>query len=185
MAGLTFSRAYQLINRIEGGYSNHPNDPGGPTMGGVTQATYDSWRSKHGLLTRPVKEATADERATIFEDLYWRPCGAEACLAGGMGALAFVLFDAAVHEGVRSAVKRLQKLVGATVDGKFGPQTLAAAGNQKEQPLVQSYINDRTKRLMMLTVHGLPLEYARKGFLNRMKIVSAIAGDILTGGTFV
>lgn len=52
----------------------------------------------------------------------WEPAGCDLCDAG----LALVLFDAALHCGVRDAVRWLQQAVGAPVDGIIGPVTRAA-----------------------------------------------------------
>lgn len=40
MATNSFAPALTAVLRHEGGYSNHPDDPGGPTMKGVIQRVY-------------------------------------------------------------------------------------------------------------------------------------------------
>lgn len=52
------------IHISEGGYVNHPKDPGGATNFGVTQRVYDSYRKDRGQSARSVKQITSDEVAT-------------------------------------------------------------------------------------------------------------------------
>ena len=56
-----FERALAVVLRFEGGWSNHPRDPGGATMKGVTQKVYDRWRSKRGEPTQSVRTITEVE----------------------------------------------------------------------------------------------------------------------------
>jgi hypothetical protein len=44
----SFPAALAATLQYEGGYSNHPKDPGGATMRGVTQRVYDAWRRTAG-----------------------------------------------------------------------------------------------------------------------------------------
>ena len=54
MASGNFERCLAVTLKWEGGYSNHPDDPGGPTMQGIIQREYDAWRRKQGKRPRPV-----------------------------------------------------------------------------------------------------------------------------------
>jgi lysozyme family protein len=117
-----YESALSFILRWEGGLSDHPNDPGGRTMKGVTQATYDAWRKARNLPIRDVAQIAQDELGAIYRDNYWRAAACERLRA----ALDLVQFDTAVNMGPRRAVKILQTAVGATADGAFGPNTQAA-----------------------------------------------------------
>jgi lysozyme family protein len=184
MAGLSFERALSLVKKLEGGYVNDPNDPGGPTNFGVTQASYDGWLGKHGKASQTVSKITAAEVSDLYRECYWQPCGAEALLEDNP-ALSFVLFDGAVHQGVGAAVKQLQRLLPIKVDGVFGPNTKAAALARTPQQIVQEYVSGRTFFLMNLAKNSPKLATFKGGWLNRMRLVSAIAGDILKGGVFI
>jgi lysozyme family protein len=61
-----FERALQRVLAHEGGFSNHPKDPGGATMKGVTQATYDAWRKSEGLPPQSVKLISSQSRLPPF-----------------------------------------------------------------------------------------------------------------------
>ena len=54
-----------FVLRWEGGYVNHPADPGGATNKGVTQKVYDSWRKRQGLATRDVRQLEEAEMHAI------------------------------------------------------------------------------------------------------------------------
>jgi len=44
MPSSAFETALPFVLRWEGGFVDHPADPGGRTNRGVTQRTYDAWR---------------------------------------------------------------------------------------------------------------------------------------------
>lgn len=119
---MDFKKSLALTLQFEGGYSNHPDDPGGSTQCGITQATYDSYRTRKGLLPRDVRKITQDEIQDCYQRGYWFASGASSCQDG---PFATVLFDFAVNSGVSQALKSAQKLLGLTVDGVLGPKTVA------------------------------------------------------------
>lgn len=118
-----FNQALPFVLRMEGGYVDDPDDRGGATNYGVTQATYDAWNDSRGHPRRPVKQITKTEVDAIYHSRYW--------VDGKCDALPWPLsaahFDACVNHGIGNAAKMLQQAVGATVDGEIGPKTLAAA----------------------------------------------------------
>jgi lysozyme family protein len=99
MASANFERCLAVTLKWEGGYSNHPDDPGGPTMRGIIQREYDTWRKKWGKRTRPVKQIEEAELRTIYRAGYWDAMGCDS-LAAGMD---LCVFDAAVNSGVSRA----------------------------------------------------------------------------------
>lgn len=106
----------------EGGYSNHPKDPGGATMKGVTQAVYDAYRERRNLAQRSVQKITQDELEAIYRKQYWDVVRGDD-LPGGLD---LAVFDFAVNSGTSRAVKFLQQLLGVRVDGQLGEATLHA-----------------------------------------------------------
>lgn len=106
--------------RIEGGYSNHKNDRGGCTNKGVTLSTYKAFFGS-GLNCDDLKKITDKEVTKIYKEGYWDPCYGDkiAC-----SQVAYLLVDWAVNSGVKTAVKGIQELVGARVDGIMGTQTI-------------------------------------------------------------
>jgi lysozyme family protein len=105
MAANNFERCLAVTLKWEGGYSNNPDDPGGPTMRGIIQREYDAWRKKNGLAPRPVRQIEEDELQSIYRGEYWNAIGCEDLPAG----LDLCVFDAAVNSGVGRAKEWLDQ----------------------------------------------------------------------------
>lgn len=112
-----------LTLAYEGGWSNHPLDPGKATMRGVTQAVYDDWCAMHGLATQSVRYISDGELTQIYQWRYW---DAARCGSLPLG-VDYALFDFAVNSGVRRSVQLLQRVLAIKDDGAMGPITIAAA----------------------------------------------------------
>lgn len=70
-----FSKVMQFISRWEGGFVNHPNDPGGATNFGITIGTLSRWRG-HSVTVDDVRNLTREEANQIYREYYWKPSGA-------------------------------------------------------------------------------------------------------------
>ena len=117
-----YAQALKQVLKYEGGYVDHPKDPGGPTNKGVTQAVYDSWRKSQNLPTQTVRNINDSEVAAIYKNLYWDRISGDYLPSG----VDFAVFDYAVNSGVSKASKTLQSVVGVTQDGVIGPATIEA-----------------------------------------------------------
>jgi lysozyme family protein len=115
---VTFEQAFELLVGHEGGYSNHPSDPGAETMWGVTRkvALQEGYAGSMRMLPRETAKA-------IYKKRYWDAVRADELPE----SLRYPMFDAAVNSGVSQAVKWLQRAVDVADDGILGPMTLAAA----------------------------------------------------------
>lgn len=106
----------------EGGWADHPKDPGGATMKGITIGTYRDFKGRS--VTKAELRAIPDhEVAEIYKRLYWDQVAGDALPSG----LDYVAFDPAVNSGPSRGAKWLQKALGVAADGKIGNGTLAAA----------------------------------------------------------
>tara|TARA_Y100001938_G_C7973062_1_gene370337 strand:- start:156 stop:665 length:510 start_codon:yes stop_codon:yes gene_type:complete len=110
-----FPKCLQVILHHEGGYVNHPRDPGGETNLGVTKRVYEEWGG-----TKSMKDLTEDDVAPIYEKNYWARAKCDQLPSG----LDLAVFDWAVNSGTGRAVKKLQKMIGTVADGGIGPNTL-------------------------------------------------------------
>lgn len=109
------------VLKHEGGFVNHPKDPGGATNKGVTLATFR--RYVPGATVADLRNISADMVARVYRDGYWNAVRADDLPRG----VDYVTFDAAVNSGPSRGAKWTQRAVGATQDGKVGPRTIAAA----------------------------------------------------------
>ena len=112
-----FSEALEVILHHEGGYVNHPKDPGGETNLGVTKRVYEEWGG-----TKEMKDLTVEDVEPIYKKNYWDKIKGDDLPDG----LDLCVFDFGVNAGPGRAAKFLQKLLGVTQDGGIGPQTLGA-----------------------------------------------------------
>lgn len=117
-----FEKALALVLEHEGGYVNHPKDPGGATNKGVTQAVYDAYRKMRGRGPMSVKFITGEELRAIYKFQYWDKVHGDFLPVG----LDYAVFDFAVNSGVTRASKYLQAVLGVAQDGQIGAKTLAA-----------------------------------------------------------
>ena len=117
-----FAKCLPEILKHEGGGADHPSDPGGATMKGITIGTYRQWKGR--TVTKAELRAISDaEVAAIYKRNYWDKVRGDDLPAG----LDLVAFDAAVNSGPSRGAKWLQTALGVAADGKIGPKTIAAA----------------------------------------------------------
>lgn len=117
-----FDECLKLILHHEGGYVNHPKDPGGETNMGVTKRVYEKWCMENDLQQKDMKDLEFNDVAPIYKENYWDRVKADQLPAG----LDLCVFDWAVNSGTGRAAKKLQGMIGTTVDGGIGPNTLKA-----------------------------------------------------------
>lgn len=130
----------------EGGYVDHPQDPGGRTNKGVTQAVYDHYRQSQGLPVRSVWHLTGEEHHRIYRTRYWARVKGDQLPPG----VDYCVFDAAVNSGVSQAAKWLQRAVGVRDDGVIGPVTLEAVNASDPLRVVESVCDQRLNMLRRL-----------------------------------
>lgn len=117
-----FERCLAETLKHEGGWADHPDDPGGATMRGVTIGTYAQFKGRKVTKAELRAIPEADLRV-IYRRNYWDKLRCDDLPEG----LDLVAFDAAVNSGPARGARWLQQALGAADDGKVGPQTIAAA----------------------------------------------------------
>lgn len=168
-----FAAALRHILEMEGGFSNDPYDPGGPTNRGVTLETFAKWRGEtidafnRERLIAELKRIPDDAVAAIYRKRYW-----QAASCGDLPApLALMHFDAAVNHGVGGAIRLLQAVVGADVVGEIGPETRAAVASAPMRQTLERYAEARRARY-----RGLPHFWRfGRGWLNRVAATERLA----------
>ncbi|MDK4729350.1 glycoside hydrolase family 108 protein [Rhizobium phaseoli] len=169
-----FIRSLEKVLREEGGYSDHPDDPGGPTMKGVTQRVYDAYRDRIRKQRRSVRLIETSELEEIYRTSYWDLIRGGALPAG----VNYVVFDGAVNSGVKRSVEWLQAALGVNVDGVIGPATIAAAQRDANNDALIDRILDR--RLAFLQSLRTWKKFG-KGWKARVARVRAVGQAWATG----
>ena len=125
-----FDECLKMLLHHEGGYINHPSDPGGETNLGVTKKVYQEWGG-----TKDMKDLTVEDVAPIYKKNYWDRCKCDDLESG----VDWVVFDWAVNSGTGRSAKAIQKICGASQDGAIGPKTLALIGKQNTQYVIEEF----------------------------------------------
>lgn len=140
-----FDAALKAILHHEGGYVNHPRDPGGMTNLGVTKRVWEEW-VKREVTEAEMRALTPELVGPLYKQMYWdRVRGDE--LPDGVD---YIVFDTAVNSGPGRAIRFLQGCVGAEMDGALGPKTMAAVKAADPKQLVEDYAKRRLSFLQDL-----------------------------------
>ena len=125
-----FDECLKMLLHHEGGYVNHPSDPGGETNLGVTKKVYQEWGG-----TKDMKDLTVEDVAPIYKKNYWDRCKCDDLESG----VDWVVFDWAVNSGTGRSAKAIQKICGASQDGAIGPKTLALISKQNTEYVIEEF----------------------------------------------
>jgi len=133
-----FSSSLALLLKHEGGYVNHPDDPGGRTNQGITQRVYEKFLGRD-VTEEEMKDMPPDKVFAIYKTQYWNrvrgddlPTGVDLCV-----------FDWAVNAGTSRAGKALQQIAGVPDDGIIGSQTVAATSKCDPAQVVEEISQKR------------------------------------------
>lgn len=116
-----FSKALKAVLLHEGGFVNHPKDPGGMTNLGVTKKVWEAWIGK-AVGEKEMRALTPTMVAPLYKKQYWDAVKGDELPPG----LDYLMFDFAVNAGPRRAIQTMQKAIGTRPDGVIGPRTMAA-----------------------------------------------------------
>jgi lysozyme family protein len=161
-----FDAALKAILHHEGGFVNHPKDPGGMTNLGVTKRVWEEWVG-HDVDEQAMRALTPEVVGPMYKVKYWDKIKGDDLPDG----VDYIVFDAAVNSGPGRAAKWLQAAVGASVDGAIGAGTLKAVADFPAGDLINAY---QAKRLEFL--QNLPTwDTFGKGWGRRVAEVSSTA----------
>lgn len=155
----------------EGGYVDHPADPGGATNLGVTLATARTYKldmdGDGDVDKADVKRLTPDSVGPIYHRGYWLASSADICPPG----LDYIVFDCAVNQGVGRAVRWLQQVAGVAPDGVIGPKSKAAIAALDPAKAIKAYAALREAHYRSLST----FKTFGKGWMRRLLDVSVHA----------
>lgn len=134
----TFEKAFDRLIPHEGGYVNHPTDPGGETKYGISKRSYPHL---------DIAALTLAEARAIYQRDYWDRAQCDKLPPG----VAFDVFDAAVNSGIGQAIRFLQRAVGVADDGVVGPMTLAAVRRRDAEAVQARFNGERLDFMTRLT----------------------------------
>jgi lysozyme family protein len=135
------NNAPQAIAKIlvhEGGYVNHPGDPGGPTNKGITLATFRRYIKPSGSIA-DLKALTEAQAIVVYKRQYWDAVVADMLPAG----VDYCVADYAVNSGPSRAAKSLQRAIGVPQDGRVGPKTIEATLKTDSARVVNAICDER------------------------------------------
>lgn len=165
-----FEKALAAVLHHEGGFVNHPDDPGGMTNLGCTKTVWEE-HCGHPVDEKAMRALTPADVAPLYKRKYWDKIQGDE-LPNGVD---YAVFDCAINSGPGRAAKFLQACVGVEPDGGIGPKTLAAVKAFNSKQLVEDYSKRRLSFLMDLpkwSVFG-------KGWSRRVSEVEATALTML------
>jgi lysozyme family protein len=158
------SRAFELglvfvlSPDVEGGYSNDPDDPGGETKFGISKRSYPN------LDIARLTRAGAEE---IYRRDFWDKCRCDELAL----PIALALFDSAVNQGPRKAIRLLQQALKVSDDGVIGDETIGAAAGAVPREVLIQFLSRRAIEY----ARGNP-KYQRGWFVRLFRLQAAILG---------
>jgi lysozyme family protein len=167
MAIQTFDEALRRLLAHEGGYSNHPSDPGGPTNFGITLADYRRYIDNGGSAA-DVRRMSVEQAKAIYRSKYWNAmrCGE---LPAGVD---YAVFDYGVNSGLGRAPKVLKRVLGLDAASSVVTDTVIAAAKRRAAKAVVNAICDERLRFLK-SLRTWPV--FGKGWDRRVKQVRAAA----------
>ncbi|MEQ1578917.1 MAG: TIGR02594 family protein [Hyphomicrobium sp.] len=147
-----FEHALAHVLEMEGGYTDDPYDPGGPTNKGITLRVFAEWKHvtvdavSFAALKSELKVIPDAMVSGIYRERYWQPAQCERLPP----SLALMHFDAGVNHGTGGAARMLQEALGVDVDGDIGPGTLSAVARSEPVALIERYAGLRRARYRAL-----------------------------------
>ena len=148
---MNFDQAFEILIGHEGGYVNHPRDPGGETKFGISKRSYPG---------EDIPNMTLVRAKDIYQRDYWWKAGCDLVPE----CVKFDLFDTAVNAGPKTAIQMLQRAVGVEDDGVIGPKTMLALSSMDPERLDKRFNGFRLQHLSTLSTW----ETFGRGWANRI-----------------
>jgi lysozyme family protein len=164
---------FEMVLKHEGGFVNHPKDPGGMTNLGVTKAVWEIWLARTATES-DMRALTPEKVKPFYKAMYWDKIKGDQLPAG----VDYAAYDLAVNSGVGRAAKYLQQIAGVTADGVIGPKSLEAIKSRDPKEMADALCDmrlDFLKRLPTFETFG-------KGWSRRVAEVSAKSAEMVQSG---
>ena len=165
-ADARFARCLADVLHHEGGFSNDPQDSGGPTNRGITLDTLSAYLGRTASVTE-LKLMPAELVAAVYRRDFWGAVRGDMLFAG----VDLISFDGAVNCGPGRAVRWLQHALGVTADGVIGAGTLRALSDAHDGMVIEDIRQAREAYYRSLPTFGR----FGDGWLRRLDEVAAQA----------
>lgn len=149
---------------IEGGYVNHPKDPGGETKFGISKRAYPYL---------DIKNLTMEKAHEIYKKDYWDMVNADSLPP----YLRLTVFDSAINQGVGAACGMLQAALGLPIDGIIGPKTIERVHQIDKLKMLETYTKFRCNRY----IENRRFDNFGKGWWRRLNIITFRSFEFLRG----
>lgn len=153
-----------FIRKWEGGFANHPLDPGGPTKWGVTLETYRSFYGSYKTV-EDLKNMTEYEWNSIFIKKFWDKALATQIVSQ---SVANMIVDWGWNAGMKTSIKAVQRILGCTQDGIMGPITMGFINRANAKDLFDKLYAARKKYYEDLVLRKPSMAIFLKGWMNRI-----------------
>lgn len=161
-----WDKAFELVLKHEGGFTNHPRDPGGMTNLGVTKRVWEEWVGRE-VDEAEMRALTPDLVKPLYKKNYWDKIKGDDLPDG----LDYAAYDLAVNSGTGRSSKYLQQIAGVPADGIIGPKSLEAIKACPADEAVDALCDMRLDFLQKLPTWGT----FGKGWERRVDEVKATA----------
>lgn len=168
-----FDRCLKAVLKHEGGFVNHPEDPGGMTNMGITALTYAEYTGRRlsTITEQEMRSLTVEMVAPIYKRKYWDKCKCDQLPSG----IDYAVFDYAVNSGPTRAIKHLQECLAINADGIIGAQTLKYVENSLPSELLREYLQRREDFLKGLRT----FKTFGRGWMRRVNEVKELAESLM------
>ena len=166
-----FEKSLELVLQHEGGYINHPSDPGGMTNLGVTQRVWEAWVG-YSVDEKEMRSLTKELVAPLYKSRYWDAVHGDQLPSGAD----YLAFDFAVNAGAFRCIKTIQRALNITADGIIGPVTIKAIQDTNAEEFINNFTDAKEnfyKGLANFQTFG-------RGWLNRVAESKKAAEGMLT-----
>ena len=160
---------FEMVLKHEGGFVNHPKDPGGMTNLGVTKKNWEAFLDRD-VTESEMRALTPDIVKPFYKRNYWDKIRGDELPAG----VDYAAYDLAVNSGTGRAAKYLQEIAGVTPDGMIGPKSLEAINKCNPEEMVETLCDKRMNFLKGLNT----FDTFGKGWTDRVKTVMVKATNM-------
>lgn len=163
-----FDKFFTTLLKHEGGWVDHPLDRGSATNYGITigewlRSGYD--KDKDGDIDKwDLKKITPEDAKPIAKRKYWDKINGDVIKSQ---SVAEFLMDWAYLSGSSRAIKKVQEILGLTVDGVIGTKTITAINSTEPKILFTKLKESREKFFYAIVANNPSQKVFLKGWLNR------------------